>query len=240
MPTARRRRCWPTPLSLRLEYVLDPDRETAVLRYLPEQGDRFYVDAQSGALSNLTEQQAQARRDMGSNASADTTAAESGMGSGLTEAEQAGIAQMEGVLSREALDGKARTWTALKLDGNTLRQVLYNLDRETGDVTAALYYQDADATRSRIVILDGKTGDLLEVSGYVWADEDFQAVVSPSTAQRTAQDLVQALWPEQAQSCALYESEPAGAETGSAAHRFCLCPASQRLLFPGEHHPGFH
>ena len=87
------------------------------LRYLPEQGDRFYVDAQSGALSNLTEQQAQARRDMGSNASADTTAAESGMGSGLTEAEQAGIAQMEGVLSREALDGKARTWTALKLDG---------------------------------------------------------------------------------------------------------------------------
>ena len=219
-------------LSLRLEYVLDPDRETAVLRYLPEQGDRFYVDAQSGALSNLTEQQAQARRDMGSNASADTTAAESGMGSGLTEAEQAGIAQMEGVLSREALDGKARTWTALKLDGDTLRQVLYNLDRETGDVTAALYYQDADATRSRIVILDGKTGDLLEVSGYVCADEDFQAVVSPSTAQRTAQDLVQALWPEQAQSCALYESEPAGAETGSAAHRFVFAQQVNSYFFP--------
>lgn len=219
-------------LSLRLEYVLDPDRETAVLRYLPEQGDRFYVDAQSSALSNLTEQQAQARRDMGSNTSADTTAAESGMGSGLTEAEQAGIAQMEGVLSREALDGKARTWTALKLDGDTLRQVLYNLDRETGDVTAALYYQDADATRSRIVILDGKTGDLLEVSGYVWADEDFQAVVSPSTAQRTAQDLVQALWPEQAQSCALYESEPAGAETGSAAHRFVFAQQVNGYFFP--------
>lgn len=218
-------------LKLRLEYVLEPDSETAVLRYLPEQIDRFYVDAQSGILCNLTEQQAQARRDAGNSASADMTA-ESGMGSSLSEAEQAGIAQMEGVLSRDALDDKARTWTALKLDGDTLRQVFYNLDRETGDVTAALHYQNADDTRSRVVMLDGKTGDLLEVSGYVWADEGFQTTVSPSTAQRTAEQFVQTLWPEQAQSCALYESEQAGTETGSAAHRFVFAQQVNGYFFP--------
>lgn len=43
-------------LALRLEYVLEQEDGTkAVLRYLPEYGDDYYVDAATGKLVNLTE-----------------------------------------------------------------------------------------------------------------------------------------------------------------------------------------
>ena len=42
-------------LSLRLEYVRPEGEDTAVLRYLPEAGDSYYVDGGSGELVNLSE-----------------------------------------------------------------------------------------------------------------------------------------------------------------------------------------
>ena len=46
-------------LSLKLEYVLPEDGGTqAVLRYVPDSRDEYYVDAQTGALVNLTELEA--------------------------------------------------------------------------------------------------------------------------------------------------------------------------------------
>ena len=136
-------------LSLRLEYVLDWDgkegsEKKAVLRYLPNSTDEFYVDAATGELVNLTELQRKLReqystgagdRGMLNTSLKAETADAAEAGPTLTETELEGVAKLEGVLDKEALDGKIKAWKELGLDSYTLGSASYTVDRDTGDVT---------------------------------------------------------------------------------------------------------
>lgn len=99
-------------LKLRLEYVLDEDGTSAVLRYLPENTHTYYVDAVTGEKLDLTELESQMGGMSGAagDSSANESASAEDSGSGLTQAEQEGIAKLEGVQSSEALDRSLRPY----------------------------------------------------------------------------------------------------------------------------------
>ena len=214
-------------LQLRLEYVLDDSGERAVLRYLPESTHTYYVDAATGELVDLTERlQDAAVAGDGATGGANDSATESGS---LSQAEQEGIAKMEGVWSKEKLDQAARKWTQLGLGGCSLAACTYWLDKETGAVTATLRYNDGDGWR-RTVTLDGKSGELQSVSGPTWRDEDLKVKVSVKTAQATAETFLQALRPEEWAVCGLYKSMEAA--EGSRVHTFVFAQKENGYFFP--------
>ena len=95
-------------LSLRLEYVLpDSDSTQAVLYYLPDSGHEFYVDAQTGRLVDLTalEEEMFQSPALGGAAADNGTSEDTAAESGLSDAEQAGIA-----LDRDSLRAEAVKW----------------------------------------------------------------------------------------------------------------------------------
>lgn len=217
-------------LALKLEYVADeshPDR--AVLRYVPAEGDTFYVDAHTGELVNLTQLYDQlAAKDESTSAPG---AGESASSDAVTDVEQEGIAQMAGVWDKAKLDSQARTFQALKLEGWSLQNCSYRLDQESGQVSAVLRYQRAD-TPSRTVTLDGKTGALLGASGWAWMEEDSQPAVSQEQAQKTAEEFLAQVWGAQWELCALYDSTPA--ESGSRLHTFTYAQQVNGYFFPAN------
>lgn len=219
-------------LELKLEYVLDEnDPDKAVLRYVPVQGDDYYVDAATGALVNLSQLYRELEEDKGTNGTPGAGQESGSASDSLTDAEQEGIAQMAGVWSKEDLDRQAHTFGALKLEGWTLSSCDYRLDRESGDVTATLRYtRDQEGSTSRTVTLDGKTGALLGAGGYAWTEEDYQPAVSQQDAQKTAEDFVAGLWGEQWNTCALYDSTLA--EGGNRVYTFTFAQQVNGYFFP--------
>lgn len=212
-------------LSLRLEYVWDGEANMAVLRYLANPIDEFYVDAQTGELVNLTE----LRRELVSggrsgsitNTSADAAEAPApeASRSQLTTAELEGVAKLEGVLSKEELDAAARKITELGLSAYTLADVSYSVERwevdEAGEhtepaaVTAHLTYtksvKDGGVYR-RYVTLDGRAGEFQAVhSSFPWV-EDFTAAVKETKAQQNAESFLKKYAPDQFSQSAPYES----------------------------------
>lgn len=123
-------------LSLRLEYVrAEGEENKAVLRWLPNPTDDFYVDAATGKLVNLTELREQLSRGMTGGgdklmSNAAMAAPEAAADTALSRAELEGIAKLEGVLDREALDKKVRAWKELGLTGFELSGVTYRVERE--------------------------------------------------------------------------------------------------------------
>ena len=118
-------------LELKLEYVREAGGTSAVLRYLPVDTDTFYVDAATGALLNLTELEDQ-MGGWGAGGSADNTAAAESEDSGLSPAEQAGIAQMEGVRSSAFLDQSLRAEPVYGLTEYALSSAAYRLAEQEG------------------------------------------------------------------------------------------------------------
>ena len=114
-------------LAVKLEYVYsEEDSNSAVLRYLPEDTDLCYVDVHTGEIINMTELMASMGGSLGgsSGAESDSATGDTG-GNGLSQAEQEGIAKLEGVLSRDALDSRLRAQTAYGLGDYTLSSVSY-------------------------------------------------------------------------------------------------------------------
>lgn len=218
---------------LRLQYVLDDSGKRAVLRYVPEPRDEFYVNAETGELVNLTELTKQLIGDDNYYAAASGADMES-MDNGLSPAEQSGIAQMANVLSQETLDKKARVWPELGLQNCVLSSSSYRLDSETGDVTAYLYYigDTALGTFRRTIILDGKTGALRSVSGSTWVERDGPAQINLEQAQQIAQTFLKKLWPEQASTCMLYQATDAENDYNASAHRFRFAQQVNGHPFP--------
>ena len=215
-------------LQLRLEYELDDSGERAVLRYLPEGGHSYYVDAATGELVDLTArlQDAAAAGDGGGNSGTSDSATESGS---LSQAEQEGISQMAGVWSKEQLDQAARKWTQLGLSGTSLAACTYWLDKETGEVTASLRYNNEEGWY-RTVTLDGKSGAVQSVSGPTWGEENIKPKVSLEKARTAAEDFLQALRPEEWAVCDLYESGEAA--DGSRVHTFIFSQKENGYFFP--------
>ncbi|NLF34961.1 MAG: hypothetical protein GX585_03230, partial [Clostridiales bacterium] len=210
------------PLSLRLEYVLSDDGKTAVLRYLPDSIDEYYVDAATGRLVNLTELFGNMRVTGGAGQAAMDTAmegSEANASKRLTEAELAGIEKLEGVLDKEALDAKLRAMTALGLRTYTLSSVSYMVARDTGEddapaaVTASLRYskQVGGAIWSRIASVDARTGDLLDLYSSAWLPEKSAPAraVTARQAQTAAEAFLAELCPDQFGQTELYQSTDA-------------------------------
>lgn len=216
-----------TTLSLRLEYVRDKDGEMAVLRYLPNGTDEFYVDAASGELINLTELQRELRQQYVTGAgdklmanaslmSVAEAAADDG-GPILTEIELEGVSKLEDVLSKEELDGKIKAWRELNLGSYTLGTASYNVDRETGEVTARVGYakNTEDGICRRYVTVDAKTGELLSMSGYnpYRTKRDGVKYITSQAAQEKAEDFMKLLWGEQFAKTEVYNAPDPEADT---------------------------
>ncbi len=238
-------------LKLRLEYELAEDGgKRAVLRYLPDATDEFYVDAASGELVNLTELRRKVDEDGGgvfdtaATSASGAAAPEAAAGDSankyeLTEAEQAGAAKLEGVLSREALDQKARAVSALGLGSYTLSTANYIVSRgEDGKVFATLRYgrQVAGDSWRRTVTLDARTGALESVHSSAWAGgEDSPARgVTAEKAKETAEAFLRAQAGGTFAKSALYDSEDALENDYSVSHSFTYAQKANGYFFPGN------
>ena len=233
-------------LKLRLEYVLPEDGgTTAVLRYLPEYGDEYYVAA-DGALVNLSELFRQAGEGVfgaGSSGGDNATAEDAGTESSLSTAEQEGIAKMEGVLDRSALDSKVRGLTALGLDSYTLATVTYSVGREADEngvtpVTASLVYgkQVGDATWRRTATVDARTGQLLSLYSSGRLGEDGPGrTVDAGAAQTAAEDFLHDIAPAQFAKTDLYESYDALENETSRFHSFTFAQKENGYFYTGNY-----
>lgn len=227
-------------LELRLEYVrLEEEDSAATLVYLPESSHRFYVDAQTGRLTDLTELE----RDMstaGGGSNGDTAAPEAAPDKGLSEAEQEGIRKLEGVLSSDALDQKLRSVPAYGLDRYELVSAVFSLEEapenpEKPAVHCVLRYsRSADAgVYSRTFVVDARTGAVQSLfSSRPWEEESSPAL-SQEQALRRAEAFLGEFCGERADHLALYQPEEAG-EEAQAVYSFQFARQENGYFFP-EH-----
>ena len=213
-----------TTLSLRLEYVQDESGQSAVLRYLPNSTDEFYVDAATGELVNLTELQALLSRQYATGA-ADKLAVNMTMeapeasaedaAARLSETELAGVAKLEDVLDKEALDKAIRPWTELGLKNYTLGSASYSVDRKTGEVTARVSYarNTEEGIYRRYVTVDAKTGALISMSGYDPYREGVKPAVDLEAAQKKGAAFLAKLWGDQFAKTEVYSAPDKDADT---------------------------
>lgn len=246
-------------LDMRLEYVLDWDGKDdsgkkAVLRYLPNFTDEFYVDAATGELVNLTELREKLRRDSVANrdmisnkfmASGAMDAAAPEAAPTLTPTELEGVAKLEDVLDKEALDKKIRAWKELGLDQYTLGGANYSVDRETSQVTAWVSYakNTDEGIYRRNVTVDAKTGELISMYGYGPSRYELHiidgkeektpaATITAKNAQAKASAFLTKLWPEQFGKTGAYNG-PDAAEK-STEWGFTFAQKANGYFFPGN------
>lgn len=235
-------------LSLRLEYVLDWDGEEgaekkAVLRYLPNSTDAFYVDAATGELINLTELRDKLNRQYeaggsvaNKNMAMDTGAMAPEEAPVLTETELEGVAKLEGVLDKEGLDEKIRSWSELGLDKYTLGAASYSVDRETGDVTAQVSYgkNTEEGICRRFVTVDAKTGELLSMYGYdpYRTKQDGVKYLTAQAAQEKGEAFLNRLWGEQLAKTEVYNAPDEDADT--TVWNFTFAQKVNGYFFPGN------
>lgn len=239
-------------LAMRLEYVLsEDDNARAVLRYLPESGDEYYVDAATGELVNLSELYRKAADgEFGANTllggTAEATANDAGdgnkNGSSLSQAEQEGIDKLEGVLDRDALDVKVRALSALGLGEYSLATVSYSVGQEADEdgvtpVTASLRYgkQVGSASWRRTATVDARTGELISLTSSAWLPEDgTERTVDAEAAQKAAEDFLTAIAPDQFGKTALYDSSDALENEYSVSHSFTYAQKENGYFYTGN------
>lgn len=217
-------------LSLRLEYVLpEEDSTTAVLRYLPDPIHDFYVDAVTGELVDLTELQEKMYTFGGgdSGAASEDAAPESSASpeaGNLTEAEQAGIAKLDGVLSTDALDATLRDVAAYGLDQYTLTSAQYQLvegaNGEEDQIRCILRYSRSaeDGTYSRTFTVDARTVELITLRSSAPWNEDRTAALDHDQALARAEAFLEEHYGDHFTHLDLYDFSDA--EDGSAFYSF--------------------
>lgn len=202
-------------LAVKLEYVYsEEDSNSAVLRYLPEDTDLCYVDVHTGEIINMTELMASMGGSLGgsSGAESDSATGDTG-GNGLSQAEQEGIAKLEGVLSRDALDSRLRAQTAYGLGDYTLSSVSYQLveaaEEEEEQVLCTLsYIVPGEDYRSRTITVDARTGVVKRVYSYAPSLEKGETVpLTAAQAQMRAEDFLEAFCAARWEGLALYDSQ---------------------------------
>ena len=232
-------------LALGLEYVLDEDGSSAVLRYVPEDTDLYYIDAATGEALNMTELSALLGGMGGAagNDAAATAEAAADSGSGLTEAEQAGIAQLEGVLSSAALDEALRSEAAYGLDGYALSSASYTLveareEGEEGQVLCTLSYQvpSEEDYRSRSITVDARTGAVQSLwSSAPWLEEGESPALTRAQAQARAEDYLSRFCGGRWDTLALSEDQ-GGAQSRRPYYAFTYVRQSHGIPFPENYY----
>lgn len=207
-------------LELRLEYVKTEDEPAqAILRYVPENGDQYYVDGITGELVNLTKMAEDLARKYANTAGGvaqDTAspamAAESSTDNGgFSSAEQSGIQQMEDVLSKETLDKAVRAIQEFGLQGYALAAASYSTgekdDTGKAEVLCTLRYQRSgeNANWTRTVTVDARSGEVRSVrSSAPW--DEAEIVLTAEQAQAKAEAFLKSFCPERAESLELYDT----------------------------------
>lgn len=194
-------------LSLRLEYVpSEKDQNRAVLRYLPERDlHTFYVDADSGALLDITELEDGLYRGYKNAAAEDAaapaaTAAGRDGGASLSTVELEGVDKLKDVKTAAQLDAVLRSIDAFGLNGFTLTRTAYSLEKQEGGkadtVLCTLRYTRAaeEETWHRNITVDARTGEVR----YLYASSKWgqEAVLTQAQAQERAEAALKALWPD--------------------------------------------
>lgn len=228
-------------LAMRLEYVLPADSTQAVLRYLPEYGDDYYVDAATGELVDLTALAREMEKNGMSGALGGSASEDAAAEGSLSRAEQEGAEKLKGVLSRERLDKKVRSIAALGLENYTLSTVDYAVARETDpsadtdSVTATLRYGrqvNGNAWR-RTAVVDAKTGELIRVYSSAWMpDEAVERTVTAEAAQAAAAEFLAAQCGAQFAKSALYNSTDALAQDSRISHSLTYAQQVNGYFFP--------
>ena len=232
-------------LDLRLEYVLSDDDPTrAVLRYLPEYGHDFYVDAATGELIDLTElESGMFQNGMGAGAANDTAESApsaSPEGGALTAAEQAGIQKLEGVQSKETLDAGLRSVTEYGLTDYELVGASYTLlegGEDTEDrVTCALQYSRSagDGVWRRTFTVDARTGAVESLYSRGPWNEERKPALTAAEAQAKAEAFLKAYYPDHAGHLALYNSSTDSVAEGYPFYSFTFARQENGYFFP-EH-----
>lgn len=240
-------------LSLRLEYILpDDDSTQAVLCYLPDPVHEFYVDAKTGELVDLTALEEKLLQSMGmggagsdSSTSQDAAAEEST--NGLSDAEQEGIAQMEGVLSSQKLDSTLRSVSEYGLTGYELVSARFSVGEAEGDeaapVTCVLRYSRSagEEVYTRTFTVDARTGEVQRLYSYIPWDDDSKAVLSEAEAQTRAEAFLEARYGERFTHLALYETageaaEPADSDMSVDSYSFRFARQENGYFFPDQYY----
>ncbi|MCI8328522.1 MAG: hypothetical protein HFG02_02605 [Oscillibacter sp.] len=186
-------------LALRLEYVLEkPSGTRAILRYTPKSTHEFQVDAKTGEVLDVTE--LEKKLDQGyhtaAGGAAPTDRAESAAdeNGSLTEAEQEGVAQMEGILSKEELDKALRAESAYGLRGYSLISAAYEGGEE--QVLCSLRYARTENGKrlTRNFSVDAKTGAVESV--WSSAPNDREKTFTDEDALKKAEAFLKAWRPD--------------------------------------------
>ena len=128
---------------------------------------------------------------------------------GLSQAEQEGIQKLEGVLSKEALDGQLRAVSQYGLGDYTLSSASYQLieaaEAREEQVLCTLRYllPGADGTASRTFTVDAKTGQVEDLWSYLPWDEDQKPSLTQAEAQEKASAFLQSFCPDRSPKLAL-------------------------------------
>lgn len=247
------------PFELYVEYVWDSEKEMAVLRYLPKARDDYYVDAATGELVNLTQLRAllnQGNKGSGTGfvpeASRNELMADASGDLKLTEAELAGVAKLEGVMTQEELDALVRGYKALGLDAFELVGATFTVqkkeaplpiagngakngqeDKAEDQVTARLTFarNSSEGIARRYITLDAKTGELFSMWGYN-PYVDAEPVLSQEKAQETGLGFLKELWPEELAKTEVYSSSDAAYLSDSFS--FTLAQKENGYFYPGN------
>lgn len=236
-----------TTQSLRLEYVLPDENSTqAVLCYQPDPVHTFFVDAQTGKLVDLTEQE-KLMYGLGMGGAANDSTAESAGDSdgGLSDAEQAGIQQLEGVRSQEALDKALRAVPEYGLKDYTLTSARFSVGQAQEDgeapVSCVLRYSRADGedVLTRTFTVDARTGQVQVLYSYIPWDEKDTAVLTEAEARAKAEAFLKTYYGAHYAHLALYETpgdtaEPVANQESVCAYSFCFARKENGYFFPEQ------
>ena len=130
---------------------------------------------------------------------------------GLSQAEQEGIQKLEGVLSKETLDGQLRAVAQYGLEDYTLSSASYRLieatETQEEQVLCTLRYllPGTDETASRTFTVDAKTGQVEDLWSYLPWDEDQKPSLTQAEAQTQAEAFLQSFCPDRSAKLALYQ-----------------------------------
>ena len=225
-------------IEMELLYVTDSDNaQRAVLRYVPKDGAPVCVDAQTGELVNLSGGVGLYAKNAPAEAEEADMSADAGAARSLTLAEQEGIAKLEGVLTKEALEAALRGEKAYQLDALTLAAADYRLIREgdgkdkTETVLCTLRFTGGeDESDNRFFTVDARTAAVRSLSSWGRWDEHRSPAVSVDAAQKLAQDFLNRFTPNAA-SLALYRTDDNTAK-GAPAYTFTFARKANDIFFP--------
>lgn len=235
-------------LDLRLEYVPSDDTPThAVLRYLPEYGHDFYVDATTGRLVDLTvlEEDMFKSGSGNGNSAADATESapsDSSNGASLTEAEQAGIQKLDGVLSKETLDARLHSVKEYGLAAYELVNASYTLmkgtEGEADQVTCSLQYSRSseDGIWRRTFTVDAKTGEISSLHSYGPWDDTRKPALTAEDAQDKAEAFLDIFCPEHCDHLSLYENNIDRVAEGAPFYSFTFARKENDYFFPNHYY----